>query len=223
MPKVREPVLSVSGLACRIRGFDVFSDVTFELESGQVAFLVGPNGSGKSTLLRCLTGRVVPSAGLIELNGVPFDSSDQSQRAQIAFVPDVPVFYDDLTADEHLRFIRQANRITPDADRSDEWMRVFDLVRFRDAYPSAYSRGMRQKLACVIALASRPALLLMDEPYGPLDRCAARLLSEQIEQARDEGAAVIVSLHQEAPLLRSDMVLHLSEDSFRAESGGNAV
>lgn len=225
MAQGRETVLRVRGLSYRARDLEVFADVSFSLEAGRVAFLVGPNGSGKTTLLRCLAGRLSPAAGSIELCGSPFNAADRRQRARIAFVADAPAFYDDLTADEHLRFVRQANRIFAEVDRSEELLEAFGLARFRGTYPSAYSRGMRQKLACVLALAARPALLLMDEPYGPLDPASAAALSAQIARARDEGAAVLVSCHHAVPLLEPDAVLRLSDGVLAdaGEGGGDAA
>ena len=78
----------------------------------------------------------------------------------LAFVPDVPSFYDDLTAGEHIRFVRQANRMSADDDPSERLMALFGLDGHRDQLPSAYSRGMRQKLALVLAFARAPRLLL---------------------------------------------------------------
>ena len=220
MTNGRETVLRVEGLGCRVRDFEVFSSVSFALEAGQVAFLTGPNGAGKTTLLRCLAGRLAPTAGSFELCGRPFDPSDRRQRGRIAFVADTPAFYDDLTADEHVRFVRQANRVSTQDDDSDELLEAFGLSRFRGLYPAAYSRGMRQKLACVMALAARPALLLMDEPYGPLDPASAEVLSAQIARARDAGAAVLVSCHHAVPLLEPDKLLHLSDGTLAEEPGG---
>lgn len=220
MTNGRETVLRVEGLGCRVRDFEVFSGVSFALEAGQVAFLTGPNGAGKTTLLRCLAGRLAPTAGSFELCGRPFDPSDRRQRGRIAFVADTPAFYDDLTADEHVRFVRQANRVSTQDDDSDELLEAFGLSRFRGLYPAAYSRGMRQKLACVMALAARPALLLMDEPYGPLDPASAEVLSAQIARARDAGAAVLVSCHHAVPLLEPDKLLHLSDGTLAEEPGG---
>ena len=130
----------------------MFRDASFSLKAGELAFLMGENGSGKSTLLRCLAGWADPTEGIVFLQGAPFDTSDRRQRRKVAFVPDCPAFYDDLTADEHLAFVRQANRIDAGEDLSGALMERIGLAGYGDRLPSLYSRGMRMKLALVMRL-----------------------------------------------------------------------
>lgn len=201
------------------RGPAVWSGVSFSLAAGQVAFLVGANGSGKSTLLNCLAGQAAPRDGEVLLDGERFDGACAAQRRRIAFVPDVPALYDDLTADEHIRFVLQANR-SGDDGFARAMLESFGLAPFSGQYPSSYSRGMRQKLACVLALAARPRVLLLDEPYGPLDPQASRCLSGLLAQAAAGGAAVLLSCHHEVPDLRPHVVLRLCDGRLSAERAG---
>lgn len=205
------PTLRVEGLAYRYGLIDVWSDVSFELAPGEVAFLEGPNGSGKSTLFRCLAGWARPHEGTVEVCGKPLTGTDREQRRAVAYVPDVPSFYDDLTAGEHIRFMLAANRVPVDDDAVDRALGALGLAAFRDQYPSSYSRGMRQKLALVIALLAKPRLLLLDEPYGPLDRDASACLSDFLAEAAGAGAAVLVSCHHDVPDLVPDRVLRMEE------------
>ena len=215
--------LRVSGLACRYAAAEVFAEASFSLDQGSISFLVGPNGAGKSTLFRCLAGWTRPYAGAVELFGEPFDGSSREQRREIAYVPDVPSFYDDLTTQEHIRFVQQANGGLSADGLADDLMDAFGLSAHRDRYPSAYSRGMRQKLALVIALAAMPRLLLLDEPYGHLDPGAAEVLSSLLDGARSSGAAVLVSCHHGVPNLKPDQLLRLADGSLEVvESDGFA-
>ena len=144
-------------------------------------------------------------------------------------MPDVPSFYDDLTAGEHIRFVRQANRLAVADDPSEQLMARFGLDGQRDALPSSYSRGMRQKLALVLALAREPRLLLLDEPYGPLDPEASVVLSALIDQARAAGTAVLASYHHDVPNLQPDKLMRLEDgrldvrDAHGAQDGGDDV
>lgn len=208
--------LRVGRLGYRYGDTEVFANVGFELESGQIAFLTGPNGAGKSTLFRCLAGWSIVREGIIEVQGVPLERPDRSVRATVAYVPDTPVFYDDLTALEHVRFVARANRIDDAESRADELLQAFGLLRHCHQAPSSFSRGMRQKLALVIALVMKPRLLLLDEPYGPLDRHASEVLSGLLEQARADGAAALVSCHHDVYGLDPDRVLHLEEGELTA-------
>lgn len=195
-------------------GFDVLQGVSFSLKAGELAFLTGENGSGKSTLLRCLAGWADPTEGAVLLEGAPFDTSDRCQRRKVAFVPDSPAFYDDLTADEHLAFVRQANRIDAGDDLSGALMERIGLAGYGGRLPSAYSRGMRMKLALVMAFAAKPSLLLLDEPHGPLDPDAAAVLGEMVQDALDAGTAVLISCHHDVPGLQPDKVLRLEAGSL---------
>lgn len=206
------PALSVSGLAYRYARVDVWREVSFAVAPGQIAFLTGPNGAGKSTLFRCLAGWARPTEGAVELFGRPFDGADRDVRRQMAYVPDVPVFYDDLTAAEHIRFVLAANRVASDgAEEAQRLLGELGLAAHGDQFPSSYSRGMRLKLALVLALMAKPRLLLLDEPYGPLDREASRRLSVLLAEVRDRGAAVVVSCHHAVPDLEPDLLLHLED------------
>ncbi|RDB63096.1 ABC transporter ATP-binding protein [Gordonibacter sp. 28C] len=217
----RATALRVENLAYRYGRTEVFAGASFALRAGEVAFLTGPNGAGKSTLLRCLAGWDAPSEGRVELCCERFDGSNRSQRSRVAFVPDVPSFYDDLTAGEHLRFVRQANRLGAADDPSELLMERFGLGGQRDLLPSSYSRGMRQKLALVLAFARLPRLMLLDEPYGPLDPGASGVLSELVEEARADGVAVLASCHHDVPNLAPDLLLHLEGGRLDVRGGGD--
>lgn len=211
------PALRVEGLSFRYGRADVWSGVSFSIAPGEVAFLTGPNGSGKSTLFRCLAGWAAPSEGTVELFGRPFDGADRAVRGQMAFVPDVPTFYDDLTAAEHIRFVLAANCAPAGRDEAQRLLDRFGLAAHGDQFPSSYSRGMRLKLALVLALMAKPRLLLLDEPYGPLDSEASAALSALLAEARDAGAAVLVSCHHDVPDLEPDVLLRLEEGRLTSE------
>ncbi len=209
-------VLLVERLSFRYAALKVFDDAGFSLAAGEVAFLTGPNGAGKSTLLRCLAGWEPADEGSFAVCGKTFDGTDRALRALVAYVPDAPAFYDDLTADEHVRFVMRANRVPAGDGRAARLMESFGLADRGGLYPSSYSRGMRQKLALVLALAMRPRLLLLDEPYGPLDPVASAVLSRLVAAACAEGAAAVISCHHDVPELEPDLLLHLEDGRLSA-------
>lgn len=217
------PALRVEGLAYRYARQEVWGDVSFALEAGSIAFLTGPNGAGKSTLLRCVAGWDAPAAGAVELAGRPFRPERLDQRRTVSFVPDVPAFYDDLTAGEHLDFVLKANRLPAGDARAAGLVEALGLERHRGQCPSAYSRGMRQKLALVLALAVRPRLLLLDEPYGPLDPGASLVLSGLLGEARAGGTAILASCHHDVPGLEPDLLLHLEDGHLAVVTGAGGA
>lgn len=217
-------LLKADGLTFQYASHEVFADVSLRMHAGEMAFLVGVNGSGKSTLLRCLAGWDAPRKGSIELLGKPFDGVNRAQRRLMSFVPDVPVFYDDLTAEEHIRFVLAANHAPEDAHTyAFSLLDTFGLKEFSDQYPSSYSRGMRQKLALVLALMARPRLLLLDEPYGPLDPQAARELSALLSRACKEDVAVLMSCHHDVPDMKPDQVLRLEYGRLAQDGEGSVL
>lgn len=207
MESTHENILRIENLSYQYGKLAVWSEVNFELKAGEITFLVGQNGTGKSTLLRCLAGTAHPKTGTIFLMEKRFSGKAREQRSEIAFVPDVPVFYDDMTAEEHIRFVLRANR------RDDEYLHVeqlldsFGLMRYLEQYPSSYSRGMREKLALALAFAVKPRLFLFDEPYGPLDHKSSIVLSSEIEACAARGSSVLLSCHHAVPNVRPNKVL----------------
>lgn len=192
----------------------VWEGVSFSLAPGQVAFLTGPNGAGKSTLFRCLAGWLVPDEGEVLVGGRPFTGRTRLAPGELAFVGDVPAFYDDLTAIEHVELVLAANRADGARPRAEELLERFGLSGRERLLPSAYSRGMREKLALVLALMLRPRVLLLDEPHGPLDREASLALSEELAAARSDGSAVLLSCHHDVPGLASDLSLELADGAL---------
>jgi ABC-2 type transport system ATP-binding protein len=204
-------MLQVNALSFAYHKILVFEDVSFQLGPGQIAALTGRNGSGKTTLMRCLAGWAPCTSGSITLCGEPFDGSSQKLRSQIFFVNDTPAFYDDLTAEEHIRFILSLNRRSERIPRAEELLRKFGLFTCKNQFPSSYSRGMRLALALCIALTLEPALMLLDEPFGPLDSKAAALLCTELVAAAGRGSAVLLSMHQPVAGLSADLHWKLEE------------
>lgn len=206
-----DAALQVRDLAFGYGDVPVWEGVSFSLAPGEVAFLTGPNGAGKSTLFRCLAGWLAPHEGEIRLLGSPFTGRTRLEPGTLSFVPDVPTFYDDLTAVEHLELVLAANRADAARPRAEGLLERFGLTGCETLPPSSYSRGMREKLALVLALALRPRVLLLDEPHGPLDREASLVLSEEIAAAAHDGTAVLLSCHHDVPGLVPDLSLELAD------------
>lgn len=195
-PTADEPLLQVSKLRYGYGRDLILDDVSFQLDAGELVVLAGRNGAGKSTLLRCIAGWTRASAGTITVAGLPLQESEREARRQLILVPDMPVFYDALTAWEHLQFVARANRLPDWEPQAEELMRHFGLWEDRDDIPDTYSRGMRYKMALCLALLVEPPMLLLDEPLGPLDALSADQLWHDLLVYRDAGMAVLLSSHQ---------------------------
>lgn len=160
-------------------------EVTLTAPEGQVTALVGGDGAGKTTLLRCLTGRVRPTAGRIEVPPL----------REIGFMPTSGGVWQDLTVDENIEFVASAYRIRG-ADlvrRRDHLLSAAGLAQAVDRPAAKLSGGMRQKLAFCLAMLHRPALLVLDEPSTGVDPLSRVDLWRLIAHAAADGTAVVYS------------------------------
>ncbi|RPI22287.1 MAG: ABC transporter ATP-binding protein [Chloroflexota bacterium] len=188
--------LQANNLSRSFGAYQALKPVDLSLSRGEIAVLQGPNGSGKSTLLLCLSGLLRPTTGEIRVGGFDLYRDERQARRLLAFVPDVPVFYQELTAWEHLVFVAHAHSAGSGfAGRAEKLLVEFGLWEARDLYPHAYSRGMRLKLGLALALIRPFGALLLDEPTSALDGESASLLCEKLKALAGEGAAVLLSTH----------------------------
>jgi ABC-2 type transport system ATP-binding protein len=144
--------------------------VDLAVEEGSIFGFLGPNGAGKTTTLRILTGLARATSGSVQILGHDVASAGNSVRAEIGVLPDVPGFYEWMTAEEFLRF---AGRLFGIGRRAldDRVGVLLDLAGLSDVDTKlgGYSRGMKQRLGVAQALVNAPRLLLLDEPTSALD------------------------------------------------------
>ncbi|REG08549.1 ABC transporter ATP-binding protein [Pelolinea submarina] len=188
--------LAVVELTKKYDRFVALAPATFSLLSGEIAILSGPNGSGKTTLLSCISGLVRPSEGTVTVGGFDLDRDEVEARRRLVYVPDVPRFYLELTAWEHLRFIALANQADGNfEERAEALLRTFGLWESRNLFPHHFSRGMRLKLGLVMAFIRPFSVLLLDEPTSALDEEGMEILAAEIRRMREQGTAVLLSTH----------------------------
>ena len=163
--------------------------------TGDLVMLVGPNGSGKTTFLRMVAGLLEPTAGEVRVDG--FDAGSIDARAALAYLPDNPVLYDDLSLVEHLHYIGGLHGVDGDdlEKRGDALMRRFNLSDRADDLPVTFSRGLRQKTSIALALIRPFGVLIVDEPFVGLDQPGKEALLELVVDAHNQGATVVVATH----------------------------
>jgi len=188
--------LVAAEISKKFDSFLALSPCSFELNAGEITILSGPNGSGKTTLLCCLSGLTRPTSGTVTVGGFDLYLDEVEVRRRMVFVPDVPRFYLELTAWEHLRFIAMANNAMPNFDqRAECLLRKLGLWEARDLFPHHFSRGMRLKLGLALALIRPFEVLLLDEPTSALDLEGVELLKDELHSYREQGAAILLSTH----------------------------
>jgi ABC-2 type transport system ATP-binding protein len=206
--------LRASELSRSYGSFRALVPTDLTLRSGEIAVLSGPNGAGKSTLLLCLSGLLRPTTGTITIDGHDLYTEEKEAKRQLAFVPDVPRFYTELTAWEHLYFIAQAHQVGEGFEqRAEKLMREFGLWEARNLYPHNYSRGMRLKLGLLIAFIRPFKVLLLDEPTSALDVESVDILVRRLKELRQSGASILLSSHD------PNIVKDLADRTLRIQNG----
>ncbi|MCH8923319.1 MAG: ABC transporter ATP-binding protein [Planctomycetes bacterium] len=171
------------------------SGISFDVAAGDILGLVGPNGAGKTTTLKTLSGVIPPTRGRLTVQGFDVQRDAVEVKRRLAYVPDDPQLFPDLSVDQHLAFTAAAYEVDGADERATQLVELFELTAKRKTPARDLSRGMRQKLAICCAFLHDPAALLFDEPLTGLDPRGIRMLKESICCRAEQGAAVIVSSH----------------------------
>lgn len=194
-PAVTVP-LNVANLSKQYDAYLALAPAAFAVQAGEVVVLTGSNGSGKTTLLSCLSGLIPPTTGTVTVCGFDLYRDEVEVRRRLVFVPDVPRFYQELTAWEHMRFIALANDSLEGFDRrAQAILEKLGLWQARNLFPHHYSRGMRLKLGLALALIRPFQVLILDEPTSALDVESTGVLLEELRRLRGQGAAVLLTTH----------------------------
>ncbi|AQS56156.1 ABC transporter ATP-binding protein [Novibacillus thermophilus] len=182
-------------------GYDVrrpvIRDVSFYVDKREIVGLIGMNGAGKSTTIKHILGLMQPTSGLITLNGKTIDEDQAGFRSQVAYIPETPQLYAELTLFEHLELTAMAYQLDEQTfrTRAEELLEEFNMQKMAKWFPSTFSKGMQQKVMIMCALLVRPALLIVDEPFVGLDPLATRSLLTLFEQLKQQGTGILMSTH----------------------------
>jgi len=194
-PNAAVPAVSVQGLGKAYRDLIAVDDLSFEVAAGEVLGLVGPNGAGKTTTLRMLAGILPPTRGRIAIGGNDLDGDPVAAKRALAYIPDDPQLFDNLTVREHLDFVARLYGVRDHRPRADALIDRFALAEKRNTIARELSRGMRQKVAIACAYLRDPAIIFFDEPLTGLDPRGIRDITDSIAEEKRRGAGVIISSH----------------------------
>ena len=169
--------------------------VSLDVESGEVLGFLGPNGAGKTTTLKLLMQLIYPTSGRAEILGRP--AGDVEARRRLGYLPELPYFYDNLTAEELLVYFGRLFGLSA-ADARSRSATLLDRVGFgaeRRRQLRKYSKGMLQRVGIAQALVNDPEVVFLDEPMSGLDPVGRRDTRDLIRELRDEGRTVFFSSH----------------------------
>lgn len=172
-------------------------DLSLHIAPGEIYGFIGHNGAGKTTTLKATVGILRFDSGEITVGGVSVKENPLAVKKQIAYIPDNPDLYEYMSGIKYLNFIADVFGVGK-AEREERIRRYADAFSLTDdlAQPvSAYSHGMKQKLAIISAWIHDPKLIIMDEPFVGLDPKAAHLLKGMMRDLCDTGGAIFFSTH----------------------------
>ena len=187
-----------------------------EVRAGEHVALVGHNGSGKTTLIRLLAGLSDPSEGDVEVFGSPPGTIEA--RAVTSYLGDSPTFFEDLTVREHLSYLAGLHGVQDATERAETLLDRLGIAARGDDLPTRFSRGLRQKAAIAMAFVRPFRLLLVDEPFVGLDLAGRRALVDLLDEARAEGATLLVATHDPELAARATRRLELAEGRVLSDS-----
>ena len=172
-------------------------DLSLHIRPGEIYGFIGHNGAGKTTTLKSCCGILGFDGGEILVDGVSIRTDPLACKRKMAYIPDNPDLYEYMTGIQYLNFIGDVFGV-PAGERRERIRRygdLFELTRDLAQPVSAYSHGMKQKLAILSALLHSPKLMLMDEPFVGLDRKASHQRKILMRQMCDQGGAIFFSTH----------------------------
>ena len=196
------------------RRLRVLTDIDLTAQPGEVTAIVGPNGAGKTTLFRTLLGFLTPDVGRCLIGSMP--AGDYREQFGIAYQPESIQFPGLWNARDLLGRGSDLSNLPPN-ERDDAYRRAVARSRFDSTILSRaarrYSRGMKRRLSLAYALIGEPAVVLLDEPFSGLDPPARHALRQEILDARQRGATVVLASHELAEIER------LANRAFILEDG----
>ncbi|MCX7787343.1 MAG: ABC transporter ATP-binding protein [Spirochaetes bacterium] len=186
----------VENISKRFGSLEVLENVNFRVEKGEVLTLLGPNGAGKSTLMRILTGILLPSTGVVWIDGVRMDVDPVQAKRHLGYLPEQTPLYPELTVEEYLCFVAAAKGVEPakQKERVREVIHHCDIEEYRNRRMGTLSKGTLRRVGIAQAIVNDPSVLILDEPTSGLDPSQALSFRELISALRPH-TAIVLSTH----------------------------
>ncbi|HIT49441.1 MAG TPA: ABC transporter ATP-binding protein [Candidatus Pelethenecus faecipullorum] len=170
--------------------------INLTIEDGDIYGFIGPNGAGKSTMIKCITGIHPFEEGDILLDGVSILKDPLACKKKIAYVPDNPDIYEQLSGIDYIRFICDVYGVKEERnERISRYAKMFGIEERLNDPIKGYSHGMKQKIVLIASLVHEPKLLILDEPFVGLDPKASYDLKEIMRELCQQGTMVFFSSH----------------------------
>lgn len=190
-------MLKIENLSKTFGSKKAVDNLSLHIKKGQIYGFIGHNGAGKTTTLKAIAGILQFDQGDIFIDGKSIKNQPLECKKIMAYIPDNPDLYEYLTGIKYLNFIADVYSVSQQ-DRQERIKKYSEMFEIADSLKepiSAYSHGMKQKLAVISALIHDPKLIIMDEPFVGLDPKASHLLKELMHDLCQAGGAIFFSTH----------------------------
>ncbi len=190
-----EAAIELTGVTKRFGSFTAVDDLSLRVERGEIFGLLGPNGSGKTTTINMISGLSRPTSGGVRVLGIDMLADPRRIRRSLGTVPQENALYEELTAEANLRFHADLFDVPrPGLEkRITSLLELAQLEDRRKSRVSAFSGGMKRRLALVRALLHDPELLYFDEPALGVDVQSRRALWDRILELKERGKTVLIT------------------------------
>lgn len=192
-----DKILEINNLNKTYGNKKAVDDLSLQIESGEIYGFIGHNGAGKTTTIKACCGILQYDSGEIFINGVNLKSNPVLCKSKLAYIPDNPDLYEFMTGIQFLNFVADIFGVGTDERQASikKYADAFEITNDLGQPISAYSHGMKQKLAIISALIHNPKLIIMDEPFVGLDPKASHLLKGIMREICNNGGAIFFSTH----------------------------
>lgn len=190
-------MIEIKNLVKKFDSFTAVDNLNLKVDSGEIFGFLGPNGAGKTTTVKMIAGIMFPTSGEIIVDGINVSKNPYEAKKKIAYIPDEPFVYPNLTAREFLRLIADIYEIDrKQADKSiEEYLSKFELLDRADKLLGSFSHGMKQKVMVAGVLMRNPKIILFDEPTVGLDPKSVKNFKEMIVSQTKKGVSVFMCTH----------------------------
>jgi len=191
------PLVAIDRLSKHYGQFIALDELGLQVNPGEVVALLGPNGAGKTTTIKLLMGMLAPTSGVARIGGYECFTQRADVMRFVGYQPDEPVYQDHLTGWDLIRFSGDMRGMSPQQIHKAAFALTdrFDLTKDLNEYANNYSKGMKKKLAAVMAMMHEPAVLLLDEPTNGLDPYATRDFLALMNERAAAGTAIFFCTH----------------------------
>jgi len=173
------------------------NNVSLTVNDGEIFGFIGPNGAGKTTLIKAIACIHDFDEGEIIINNKSLKNNEMLCKKEIAYIPDNPDIYQNLTGIEYLNFVCDIYEVAKEERKNliEKYAKDFGIFNNLGDLIESYSHGMRQKLVLISAFIHKPKLLILDEPFVGLDPSASKILKDLMKELTKEGGIIFFSSH----------------------------